>query len=116
VTDDAIDAIDAMTQFMVDGRPDCNRFSELLGKVIQSSARASQTGPARIAIFGECAGMLCSAGNSQAALQIEKTGNEMMKENNLEIACAYPLSAFQGAEGEAVRQRICAEHTAVYSR
>ncbi len=111
-----IDAIEILSKVMVEGRPDPARFVEILGGAVRPSLHLSRTNPSRVAIFGECVGLLCTAGNTHGAVQIEKAGNEMLGTQSMDILCAYPLSAFQGPTGERDYIDICAEHSAVLFR
>jgi DNA-binding NarL/FixJ family response regulator len=49
-----------------------------------------------------------------AAISLEKIGNDLVKAHNVEILCAYPLP--DGQEDDEALKSICAEHTAVYWR
>ena len=111
----ALDAREMLSTFMVDGAPDRLRFFEGLCDLIESATRAAKTLHPRVAICGECVGLLCEEGNVKAAIQLEEVGNDVAELHNVEIMCAYPLSSFQQEHAEAY-ERICAEHTAVYSR
>ena len=67
-----------------------------------------------MAICGECVGVLCAEGNVNAAIQLEEVGNDLAQSYDVEILCAYPLSSFHEEHTEAY-ERICAQHTAVYT-
>jgi len=111
----ALDAAEMLSTFMVDGAPDRLRFFEGLCGLIESAIRAAKTGHPRVAICGECVGLLCAEGNVKAAIRLEEVGNDVAELHNVEIMCAYPLSSFHEEHADAF-ERICAQHTAVYSR
>ena len=55
----------------------------------------------------------------EAALKIGNAvvvGDEITKTSNIDVLCGYVLSNFQYEEESHVYERICAEHSAVYSR
>ena len=51
---------------------------------------------------------------ANAAISLEKFGNDVVKLHNVDILCAYPLP--HGQEDDHALKSICAEHTAVYWR
>lgn len=112
----SLDAADMLSTIMVNGVPDRARFLEGLTGLIASAGKAANKEHLRIAICGECVGILRALGNTNAAIQLEKVGNDLVKTHNVDIMCAYPLSSFHGAKDLQAFQSICAEHTAVYSQ
>ena len=112
----ALDAADALSEFMQDGMPDPTRVLKLLGDLIVAAAGAAKREPARVAIFGECVDVLCEQGNVEAAIQMEILGNLLARTHNVDILCSYSLSRIQGGAESPAFQRICAEHSAVYLR
>ena len=87
----------------------------LQGEGFASAAKASNKEHPRVAICGECVGLLYTLGNTNAAIRLEKAGNDLVKSHNVDIACAYPLSNFHNGRDAQAFQSICAEHTAVNS-
>ena len=112
----ALDAADALSVITVDGSPDVIRFSQSLGELLEQATKAASTERPRVAVFGECVGLLCAAGNTQAAIEIEKAGNELIKTHNMDILCAYPINVFKRGEQDPAFRDICAEHTSFCSR
>jgi DNA-binding NarL/FixJ family response regulator len=112
----ALDAADALPTFILNGMPDSVLFLKLLGDLIGTAAKAAKGEQARLAIFGEMCHLLWAQGNAEAAIQIEKLGNQLVKTYDVDILCAYSLSSVQGGMDSRVFERICAEHSAVYSR
>jgi DNA-binding NarL/FixJ family response regulator len=111
----ALDAADTLSTFMVNGMPDPARFAEGFGNLILTAARATMGSP-HVAIFGECVHLLWAQGSVEAAIQLEKLGNQLARTYNVHILCGYSLGNVQdGMDGHCF-QRICAEHSAVYSR
>jgi DNA-binding NarL/FixJ family response regulator len=112
----ALDAADALSTFMLHGMPDPVRFLKVLGNLIATGAEAAKGEQARVAIFGEMCHLLWAQGNVEAAIEVEKLGNQLIKTYDVDILCGYSLSSVQGGMESDIFQRICAEHSAVYSR
>jgi len=110
-----LDAADTLAAFMLDGMPDPVRFLRLLGDLI-TRAKAANGEQARVAVFGECVHLLWAEGNAEAAIEVEKLGNRLAKAYDVDILCGYSLGGVQGGMDSHIFQRICAEHSAIYSR
>lgn len=110
------DAADTLSTFMVDGMPDPVRFVKAFGDLIMAVAKATNREHSRVAIFGECVHLLCAQGNAEAAIQMEKLGNQLTQSYNVDILCGYRLSSFHQGQGSHIFERICTEHSLVYSR
>jgi CheY-like chemotaxis protein len=110
----SLDTVEALSRIVVNNAPDLDRFSELLGSIIESCRKATEAHRARIAVYGECCGLLCADSNCDAAIQLEKKGNDLLEAHNIDIMCAYPLKVFQGSDHERAFRTICAEHTSVF--
>jgi DNA-binding NarL/FixJ family response regulator len=110
------DADGALSAFMLNQRPDPVRFLKLLGHLIATAAEAAKEGQSQVALFGECAQLLWMRGKAEAAIQIERLGNQLAKTYDVDILCGYSLDRVQGGVDEQILQRICAEHSVVHSR
>jgi hypothetical protein len=110
------DAVDTLSTLMVDGMPDPVRFANAFGNLIIVAAKATNREHPRVAVFGECVHLLWAQGNAEAAIQMEKLGNQLTQSHNVDILCGYPLSSFHEGQGSHTFERICAEHSLVYSR
>jgi len=111
----SLDAADTISKFMLNGMPEPVRFLRLLGGVITTAAEAMRGEQTRVAVFGECVHLLWAQGNAEAAIQVEKLGNQLAKAYDLDILCGYRLGSVQGGMDSQIFQRICAEHSAVHS-
>jgi DNA-binding NarL/FixJ family response regulator len=112
----ALDAAGALSAFMLNGMPDPGRFLKLLGDLIATAAEAAKGEQSRVAVFGECVQLLWTQGNAEAAIEMERLGNQLAKTYDVDILCGYSLSRFQGGMDNQIFQRVCAEHSAVHSR
>jgi len=109
----SLDAAEVLPTFMVNDRPDPIRFFEAFDKLIASVTMAANAQHPRVAIFGETVALLWAEGNVEAAIQLEKLGNVLVKTHEVDILCAYPISLHIQEDGHAFRT-VCAEHSAVY--
>ena len=109
----AVDAADALPTFMVHEMPDPGRFLTVLGNLISNATKAIKDKQARVAIFGEVCHLLWALGNAEAAIQVERLGNQLTKTYDVDILCGYSSGNVQGDEAF---QRICAEHSVAYGR
>ena len=110
----ALDAADALSMFMVNGMPDRVQFFKAFDNLIRAIRQGSNE-HRRIAVFGECVDVLCSQRNAEAAIQMEKLGNQL-NANDVDILCGYSLADTRREMDRKTSQRICAEHTAVHYR
>ena len=105
------DVRDALSAFMVHDWPDAARLSAALHDLV---ARAAQ-GPAgerrRVATCGECAPALWADGQIEAAIHVEHLWDEATRSFGLDTLCVYPSLPDNHSF-----KRLCAEHTAAYSR
>jgi DNA-binding NarL/FixJ family response regulator len=111
----AWDAADALATFMLRGNPDPTRFMQAFGDLIMTAAKAAKVENPRVAIFGECVHLLWEQGNAEAAIQMEKLGNQLANKYDVDILCGYSVDRFHRIMDDHIYQRICAEHSAVHS-
>jgi DNA-binding NarL/FixJ family response regulator len=112
----ALDAADALPKFMLRDVLGPVRFLQALGNYISKAAKTFRGKQARVGIFGEMCHLLLAQGNAEAAIQVEKLGNQLSETYDVDILCGYSVRNLQGGMDSHIFQRICAEHSAVYSR
>jgi DNA-binding NarL/FixJ family response regulator len=112
----ALDTTDALSTFMVDDTLDPVRFMETFGNLIGMATKAATSEHPRVVIFGECVHFLWAKGNVEAAIQMEKLGNLLTKTYDVDILCGYSVASVEGGMDTHFFQRICAQHSVVYSR
>jgi hypothetical protein len=105
-----LDAGATLETIMVHGAPDRLRFLEGLGGLIDAASRATGVECPRVAICGECVGLLCSKGDLDSAVAIEKTG-DLVKTHDVDILCAYPQPRWR--DDDPAFGRVCMQHSAV---
>jgi DNA-binding NarL/FixJ family response regulator len=110
-----LDAAESLSACMANGVVDSVRFQKTLSNLIAAAAQASRSRDTPVSLFGECAQLLWAQGRPDAAIQLEKLGNQLVKTNRVDILCGYPLNRFQGGIATHLFEQICAEHSAVHS-
>jgi DNA-binding NarL/FixJ family response regulator len=110
-----LDIAETLSIFMVSGLPDPVRFKQATGRLLSAAAKAATGETARVAVCGECAPTLWVQGKMDAAIQLEHLWDEITKKYDVDVLCGYVLTNFQADHQNHLRQRICAEHSAVLS-
>ena len=110
----ALDAAGVISTVMVDGKLDAVRFFAAFHDLITNATEAARGGQSRVAVFGECVQLLWAEAKAEAAIQMEKAGNQLTKRYDVDILCGYTLASFQGGIGSHVFERVCAEHSAIH--
>ncbi len=90
----ALDANATLGLFMIDGRPDQQRFYDVIGGAIDRMARSGRT----VRAFGEMVAVLAAGGCYEAALELERLWEELGKTRSFSLFCGYPLGHFTGQE------------------
>ncbi|HWD41239.1 MAG TPA: PAS domain S-box protein [Fimbriimonas sp.] len=101
-----LDAEQSLARFMVNGTPDESLFREAIGPYIDRAL----SGRSGIRAFGEMVALLCDAGNSEGAIQLEAIGNNIADELAICIFCAYPFDCFREDSGAETFAKICEKH------
>jgi DNA-binding NarL/FixJ family response regulator len=112
----ALDASVVVSSFMLDGKPDREKFLKAFDDVIPTLERAAMGKQPRVAFFGEGTHLLWTQGNVEAAISVERFCNHLIKRYDMDILCPFLLEHVPGGMDDRTYRRICAEHSAVYSR
>jgi CheY-like chemotaxis protein len=111
----SIDVTETISKIMVNGLPDNDRVAKIFRSAVESAIKAKKNAHAHVALLGELAGILCAEGNYNAAMDLEKKGNDFAEKEAIDILCPYPMSAAERAGNHEALNTICAQHTAVFS-
>ena len=106
----SLDASETLSKFMVNGSPDPQRFTEVIGELVTRAAKSGS----HVRIFGEMVALLWMEGNAAAAIRLEELWNEL--QNNLppfSLFCAYAMHGFDGEAYGAQFTEICGQHARV---
>jgi hypothetical protein len=101
----ALDAYRTLAGFMVNDRPDRERFHSVMDLLIRQAGSRGQP----VWIFGEMVALLAARGRLAAALQLEEHWNELTRAHDFTLFCAYLESDIQ--YDVAVRRRIASIHS-----
>ena len=102
---------EALASVMVNGWPDPIRFLNAMEDLVAEAARRTIGQHAKVAACGECSPTVWAQGHVEAAIQLEHLWDEIAKSREMDVLCAYPLTARD--ESMLAVRRLCAEHTAV---
>jgi PAS domain S-box-containing protein len=105
----SLDADETLAKFMVEGSPEPGRFMEVIGGLITQATE----GRRGVRAFGEMVALLWSAGNHEAAIDLEELWNNLRKSHAFSLFCAYPINDFVGVEFSRQLDQICGEHSSV---
>jgi len=108
----SLDAAATLAQFMVEDRPDPQRFHEVIGGVIAQLSSAAKPG-CRVAAFGEMVALLWAEGRQQAALELEELWNQLGQIHSFHLHCAYPIGLFSQPADAVAIEHVCSAHTHV---
>jgi hypothetical protein len=104
-----LDAGETLARFMVAGRPDRTRFRDVVGGAVAGVA----TGGGPVQAFGEMVALLWDDGNVEGAVELEELWNELGREHELTLRCAYPMASIDAADDLVAVAGVCATHSTV---
>jgi diguanylate cyclase (GGDEF)-like protein len=105
-----LDARETLATFMVDGLPDEQRFTAVVGGLMR---RVSRNSTRHVRAFGEMVAVLYAEGNRNAAVRLEQLWEQLAQHHPFSLLCAYPLSAFPDDGHRHAFQCICEAHSQV---
>jgi len=108
------DASVLLSQILVSGMPDEERFAGTVGLAIARMTAALKSPRPEIAAFGEMVALLWTEGKIEAAIRLEQLWNEIAKKYSFSLRCAYPMTGCQGEKNIQPLVRVCAEHSAAF--
>jgi hypothetical protein len=111
-----LDAHELLSRFMVDGFPDREKFSSVVGKLIAQARLSAWNVHRGVTAFGEMVAVLWEEGNRIAALQLESLWNDLLYESEFHLHCAYPRNMFRTNAEAAMIRAICDVHSHVVGR
>jgi PAS domain S-box-containing protein len=108
-----LDARDTLSKFIVGGEPDWEKFSSIVGGLIEKSREGRRE--AQVRVYGEMVDLLWRDGNKQAAIRLEELWNDLARLHRFSLLCAYAMSGFYEAGDGGQIEEVCGTHTAVIS-
>lgn len=112
----ALEPSDVLSILLVNDQPDADRFIKAAGDFIATALEAATGKHPRVAVCGECPALLHAEGKAEAAVEMERLWNDLACMYNVDSLCGYPIERFRSEDQRPIFQRICAEHSAVYSQ
>jgi DNA-binding NarL/FixJ family response regulator len=110
----AVDAVSAVSNFMVGDLPDPARFFER-AKAFAELAESARRRGHRVVACGEPTDLLWAEGKIDAAIRSERLWNDVVKTHGVDALCAYSLNGFSGRD-ELLFESVCSEHSGFSSR
>lgn len=87
-----LDADEILSAIMVDGKPDGRKFSEEIGRLIESARKTRPNGPVRM--FGQMVDLLWQRGDRTAAIGLELLWNRLARTEAASLVCGYAIGNF----------------------
>jgi len=106
------EAADTLSQILLAGMPDADRFSRVIGGIIERAKAAAKPDRPWVAVFGEMVALLWAEEKRDAAIRLEELWNEFAKTTLFSLRCGYPINGFPFKETGAFLN-ICDQHTRV---
>jgi len=107
-----VDADDALSTFMRNGRPDADVLAEIVAELDQYRRATTDAVTSRLTIFGNLAGVLVDDGNVEGALHLESLWDTLTRGLPFFTLCGYSEACFEADQYD-LWARLCAEHQAV---
>ena len=108
----ASDAAESLSSIMRNGRPDAERLRQFVAEIERTRAQGPGEAESRLTVVGDMSAHLLAAGNSQAALEVERLWDSLTRTLPFLTICCYPMSPFDSLHGRLFPQ-LCGEHFAV---
>jgi DNA-binding NarL/FixJ family response regulator len=106
-----VNVSELLAKVTVNGWPDPTRCLNAAGDLVTEAASRAAGPHAKVAACGECSPSVWAQGHVDAAIQLEHLWDEIARDRQMDVLCAYPLAA--RAESVRAVRTLCAEHTAV---
>jgi DNA-binding NarL/FixJ family response regulator len=110
-----LDVAETLSAFMVNDLVDPVRFSKAADDLLGAAAKAVEGEQRRVAVYGEAVSVLWAQGKADAAVQLEHLWDQVARIRDVDVLCGYVLQRAQREQDQDIYQRICAEHSVVYS-
>jgi hypothetical protein len=105
------DAETTLAAIMVDDRPSAGQFEAVVGGLM--SRVAALFPDRRIRAFGELVDLLCTAGNPNAAVDLEELWNRLARRRSFSLLCGYSVDVFDQDTQVSLLPALCRSHSHV---
>ncbi len=106
----SLDAGDMLTRFMVNGRPDEEKFIALLEPELSRARRSLRAKSTSVVAFGEMVTILWREGNYAAAIELERMWDRLAQRHAFSLRCVYPIGLFTDQGQYDLFRQVCAAH------
>jgi len=106
----SLEASEVLSRFLVDGRPDEERFYGAVEPELQKARRALRGRSTSVVAFGEMVSLLWQDGRYEAAIELEKLWERLAQRHGFSLRCAYPIRLFSDQAQYDLFRRVCAAH------
>ncbi len=103
------DASATMAQLIFDGSPDRESFERVVGGMLRPGAQSGR--PVRV--YGEMVALLWDAGQVGGAIELEDLWNELGRDLDFSLLCAYPLASLADPSLATSVEKVCKAHSEV---
>jgi DNA-binding NarL/FixJ family response regulator len=104
------DATQSLSHVMNGTRPDRRIVTQFVEDLDRSRLAIGQGRPNRLAVFGEMSVLLLRDGNTEGAVAMEHTWNELSHDRPFMTVCSYPEDLLNQQGNPEVWTAVCAEH------
>jgi len=109
----SLDAAQVLSQLMVDGKMNKERFNELVREVVLPLKAAAGGDPRLLAGCGQMVQLLWAEGKVEAAVELERFWNELAGQGSYYFRCVFPIASFSDPRHSELFLKLCAQHTSV---
>jgi CheY-like chemotaxis protein len=107
------DADETATRIMRAGRLDVDAINAMVA-TLEAARTGTAVGPrSHLTLLGEIAGVLIRNGHAEAALELERTWDELTRALPILTICTYPQSCFESGASSAFFAGVCAPHSVI---
>ena len=107
------DVADAIAQVIRDGRLDTHGLTEMVDGLERARLASGQGPQSRLTLCGTMSVLLCRAGNLDAAIQLERTWDDLTRTRRFLTLCAYPLECLRPDATPDLFTDICSHHSVI---
>ena len=107
------DVDDLISSIMVNSNLDSIRIESKTTSLLKKAKGAKASG-SRVAFCGEIAPTLLASGEVEAAIQVERFFDDVVRAHDVDVLCGYLVPSLPNSHHEQILERICAEHSKCY--
>ena len=111
----AQDSTLALSHVMHEGRLNRERVAEMIHDLDLLRLAVANRPRSRLTIVGDMSACLCGKGDFEAALELERTWDELTHALPFFTICTYPIECFENSEALNLLSNVCAAHSAITS-